>query len=557
MSRIEGTEPAGETSSPEKSSPEKVATTVSGRPIAPLYKANSSGGPGQASNGHANGSQESGDEEPGQYPFKRGVHASMYRGRLWTMRQFAGFGTPRQTNERFQFLLAKGQTGLSTAFDLPTLMGLDSDNPRSAGEVGRLGVAMDTLDDMLALFDGINLEQVSVSMTINAPAIVVMAFYLAAAQERGFDWRRLRGTIQNDILKEFHAQNEFVFPPEPSVRLVCDVVEFCARHVPQWNPVSISGYHIREAGSTASQELAFTLADGFHYVEQCVARGLAVDDFAPRLSFFFNAHNDLFEEAAKYRAARVVWAEAMRNNYGAKNEASWKLRCHAQTAGCSLQDKQPELNLIRVAYQALAAVLGGCQSLHTNSMDEALALPSEHAVTLALRTQQVLAYETGVTNTVDPLGGSYFVEALTNELKADAVNYFDRIAALGGMVAAIDAGFFRREIADAAFAYQREVDAKRKLIVGVNAFVEPDEKPLEVLTEGDQVEKEQIAALRAIKKQADKTEIERCLQELRRAAATNENLVGIIVEAARARASVEQIMNALADVFGRYQARIA
>ena len=350
---------------------------------------------------------------PGQYPFIRGVHATMYRSRLWTMRQFAGFGTPRQTNERFKFLLEKGQTGLSTAFDLPTLMGLDSDHPRSSGEVGRLGVAVDTLDDMLALFDGIDLEKISVSMTINAPAIVIMAFYLAAARERGFDWGKLRGTIQNDILKEFHAQNEFVFPPEPSVRLVCDVIEFCSRQVPQWNPVSISGYHIREAGSTAAQELAFTLADGFHYVERCLARGMAVDDFAPRLSFFFNAHNDLFEEVAKYRAARVLWAEAMRNRYGATSESSWKLRFHAQTAGCSLQDKQPELNLIRVAYQALAAVLGGCQSLHTNSMDETLALPSEHAVTLALRTQQILAHETGVTNTVDPLGGGYFIEALT------------------------------------------------------------------------------------------------------------------------------------------------
>ena len=383
---------------------ERPATTVSGRPIKPLYTADDL------------------DDKidvglPGQYPFTRGVHASMYRGRLWTMRQFAGFGTPRQTNERFKFLLEKGQTGLSTAFDLPTLMGLDSDNPRSAGEVGRLGVAMDTLDDMLALFDGIDLEKVSVSMTINAPAIVIMAFYLAAAQDRGFDWRELRGTLQNDILKEFHAQNEFVFPPEPSVRLVCDVIEFCARRVPQWNPVSVSGYHIREAGSTAAQELAFTLADGFHYVDQCLARGMAVDDFAPRLSFFFNAHNDLLEEVAKYRAARVLWAEAMRNRYGATNEASWKLRCHAQTAGCSLQDKQPEVNLIRVAYQALAAVLGGCQSLHTNSMDETLALPSEHAVTLALRTQQVLAYETGVTNTVDPLGGGYFIEALTRAMQ--------------------------------------------------------------------------------------------------------------------------------------------
>ena len=410
---------------------------------------------------------------------------------------------------------------------------------------------------MLDLFDGINLEQVSVSMTINAPAIVVMAFYLAAALDRGFDWRKLRGTIQNDILKEFHAQNEFVFPPEPSVRLVCDVIEYCARHVPQWNPVSVSGYHIREAGSTAAQELAFTLADGFHYVEQCLARGMAVDDFAPRLSFFFNAHNDLFEEVAKYRAARVVWADALRNRYGATNEASWKLRCHAQTAGCSLQNKQPEVNLVRVAYQALAAVLGGCQSLHTNSMDETLALPSEHAVTLALRTQQVLAYETGVTNTVDPLGGSYLIETLTRELQDDANEYFDRIEAAGGMISAIEAGFFRREIADAAFAFQRDVDAGRKLIVGVNAFVEPDEKPMETLIVDGRVEKDQIAALRAGGRGADAGEIKRCLAELRRAAATTENLVEPLLEAARARASIGQIMNALEDVFGRHEAKIA
>jgi methylmalonyl-CoA mutase N-terminal domain/subunit len=481
----------------------------------------------------------------------------MYRGRLWTMRQFAGFGTPRQTNERFKFLLAKGQTGLSTAFDLPTLMGLDSDNPRSAGEVGRLGVAVDTLDDMLALFDGIDLEKISVSMTINAPAIVIMAFYLAAAQERGFDWRRLRGTIQNDILKEFHAQNEFVFPPEPSVRLVCDVIEFCARDVPLWNPVSISGYHIREAGSTASQELAFTLADGFHYVEQCRARGMAVDDFAPRLSFFFNAHNDLFEEVAKYRAARVLWAEAMRNRYGAADEASWKLRFHAQTAGCSLQDKQPELNLIRVAYQALAAVLGGCQSLHTNSMDETLALPSEHAVTLALRTQQVLAYETGATNTVDPLGGGYFIESLTRAMQEEARLYFDRIDSYGGMISATLAGYFRREIADAAFAYQRDVDAKRKLIVGVNSFVEPDEPPIETRAVDGQVETDQISALAASRRRRDSGQVERCLNALARAAATSENLVGPLLHAAHARASVEEIMNAMAEVFTRYEQKSA
>ncbi len=372
---------------------------------------------------------------------------------------------------------------------------------------------------MLVLFDGIDLETISVSMTINAPAIVIMAFYLAAARERGFDLRRLRGTIQNDILKEFHAQNEFVFPPEPSVRLVCDVIEFCARHVPQWNPVSISGYHIREAGSTAAQELAFTLADGFHYVEQCLAHGIAVDDFAPRLSFFFNAHNDLFEEVAKYREARALWADAMRHRYDATDEASWKLRFHAQTAGCSLQDKQPELNLMRVAYQALAAVLGGCQSLHTNSMDETLALPSEHAVTLALRTQQILAYETGVTNTVDPLGGGYFIEALTRALQDDARVYFERIESAGGMIAATEAGFFRREIADAAFAYQREVDARRKLIVGINAFVEPDEQPIETLTVDGQVERDQIAALRASRSRADAGERKRCLGEVRRVAA--------------------------------------
>jgi methylmalonyl-CoA mutase N-terminal domain/subunit len=489
---------------------------------------------------------------PGQYPFTRGVHASMYRSRLWTMRQFAGFGTARQTNERFRFLLDKGQTGLSTAFDLPTLMGIDSDDARALGEVGRLGVAVDTLEDMRVLFDGIDLGNVSVSMTINAPAAVVMAFFLANARDQGVDWARLRGTIQNDILKEFHAQNEFVFPPEPHVRLVCDVIEYCARHVPQWNTVSISGYHIREAGSTAVQELAFTLADGFHYVETCLARGLAVDDFAPRLSFFFNAHNDIFEEIAKYRAARVLWAETMRHKYQAKKEASWKLRFHAQTAGCSLQDKQPEVNLIRVAYQALAAVLGGCQSLHTNSMDETLALPSEHAVTLALRTQQVLAYETGVTNTVDPLGGSYFVETLTRAMQQGARSYFDRIDKQGGMIAALEAGFFRREIAEAAFAYQREVDARRKRIVGVNAFVEPEEQPIETLIIDEAVEREQKAALQMIRDRRDGDEVQRTLAEVRRAAGGKQNLMPAFLDAARARCTVGEIMNALADVFGRY-----
>jgi methylmalonyl-CoA mutase N-terminal domain/subunit len=517
-------------------------TTVSSVPVEPLYTAES-----------LNGFDPDVDlGYPGQYPFTRGIHASMYRSRLWTMRQFAGFGTARQTNERFRFLLQKGQTGLSTAFDLPTLMGLDSDDPRCIGEVGRLGVAVDTLDDMRQLFDSIDLSKISVSMTINAPAIVILAFFLANAEDHGVDWKDLRGTLQNDILKEFHAQNEFVFPPEPSVRLVADVIEFCTDHVPQWNTVSISGYHIREAGSTAVQELAFTLADGFHYVDTCLARGMNVDSFAPRLSFFFNAHNDVFEEIAKYRAARVLWAETLRERYGAKNEASWKLRFHAQTAGCSLQDKQPEVNLIRVAYQALAAVLGGCQSLHTNSLDETLALPSEHAVTLALRTQQVLAYETGVTNTVDPVGGSYFVEALTRQTEQEARRYFERIEELGGMIAALEAGFFRREIADAAFTYQREVDAKRKLIVGVNAFQEAEEKPIETLAIDDRVEKDQIAALCRVKADRGSAQARKALERVERTAATSENLMPALLEAARTRCTVGEIMHALEKVFGRY-----
>ena len=518
------------------------ATTVSGMPIEALYTPETLGAL----------DYESEIGFPGQYPFTRGIHASMYRSRLWTMRQFAGFGTARQTNERFRFLLEKGQTGLSTAFDLPTLMGLDSDDLRCLGEVGRLGVAVDSIEDVCQLYDGIDLAKVSVSMTINAPAIVLLAFYLANAQDRGIDWRLLRGTIQNDILKEFHAQNEFVFPPEPSVRLVCDAIEFCTHHVPQWNTVSISGYHIREAGSTAVQELAFTLADGFHYIDVCLERGLTVDAFAPRLSFFFNSHNDVFEEIAKYRAARVLWAETLRHRYGAQNENSWKLRFHAQTAGCSLHDKQPEVNLIRVAYQALAAILGGCQSLHTNSLDETLALPSEHAATLALRTQQVLAYETGVTNTVDPLGGSYFVETLTRQIEEQARLYFDRIEQEGGMIRAIERGFFRKEIAEAAFAYQREVDARRKLIVGVNAFVEPAEIPIEVLTVDENVEKDQIADLRRVKGRREPETTRRSLAHVQRCAREGGNLMPTLIEAARARCTVGEIMHALEDVFGRY-----
>jgi methylmalonyl-CoA mutase N-terminal domain/subunit len=533
---------AAESPVPDRADP---ATTVSGVPIAPLYS-----GDDLARLGFSETDKLG---RPGEFPFTRGVHEAMYRGRLWTMRQFAGFGTPRQTNERFRFLLEKGQTGLSTAFDLPTLMGLDSDSPQSRGEVGRLGVAVDTIDDMRQLFDGIDLEQISVSMTINAPAAIVMAFYLANAHEAGFDWRKLRGTIQNDILKEFHAQNEIVFPPEPSVRLVVDLIEFCTQNVPQWNTVSISGYHIREAGSTALQELAFTLADGLHYVEECLRRGLEVDRFARRLSFFFNAHNDVFEEIAKYRAARSLWADVMRNRFGAKDEASWKLRFHAQTAGCSLQDRQPEVNLIRVAYQALAAVLGGCQSLHSNSMDETLALPSEHAVTLALRTQQVLAYETGVPNTVDPLGGSYFVETLTEQMRRQAEKYFERIDEEGGMLAAIGSGFFRREIAESAFAYQKAVDSRQKIIVGVNAFQEEEQQPLDILQVDEAAEHEQLCNLERVKKSRDNSAVRAALDELKRAAERKQNVFPALLEAAKARATVAETMHALADVFGRYE----
>jgi methylmalonyl-CoA mutase, N-terminal domain len=531
---------ASEGSVPDRADP---ATTVSGVPIAPLYSG--------ADLARLGVSEQENLGRPGQYPFTRGVHEAMYRGRLWTMRQFAGFGTPRQTNERFRFLLEKGQTGLSTAFDLPTLMGLDSDSPQSYGEVGRLGVAVDTIDDMQQLFAGIDLEQISVSMTINAPAAIIMAFYLANAQESGFDWRKLRGTIQNDILKEFHAQNEIVFPPEPSVRLVVDLIEYCAQHVPQWNTVSISGYHIREAGSTAVQELAFTLADGLHYVEECLKRGMEIDRFAKRLSFFFNAHNDLFEEIAKYRAARSLWADVMRNRFGAKDEASWKLRFHAQTAGCSLQDRQPEVNLIRVAYQALAAVMGGCQSLHSNSMDETLALPSEHAVTLALRTQQVLAYETGVPNTPDPLGGSYFVETLTNQMRQQAEEYFEQIDQQGGMLAAIGSGFFRREIAEAAFAYQKAVDSRQKIIVGVNAFEEEHEEPIEILQIGEEAEKEQRFNLDRVKKSRSASDVRSALDQLKRAAERKQNIFPALMEVAKARATVAESMNALAEVLGR------
>jgi methylmalonyl-CoA mutase N-terminal domain/subunit len=523
---------------------ETSLTTVSGREVEPLYAPQTPQTEYEEKIGY-----------PGQYPFTRGIHANMYRGRLWTMRQFAGFGTPAETNERFKFLLAKGQTGLSTAFDLPTLMGLDSDHPTARGEVGRLGVAVDTIDDFQRLFEGIDLGEVSVSMTINAPAAIILAFYLVTAERQGVDWKRLRGTLQNDILKEFHAQNEYVYPPRESVRLVTDTIEFCARQAPQFNPVSISGYHIREAGSTAAEELAFTLADGFHYVEQCIERGLAVDQFAPRLSFFFNAHNDLLEEVAKYRAARRIWARHLRERYGAANPRSWMLRFHAQTSGVSLHAQQPEVNVVRVAYQALAAVLGGCQSLHTNSRDETLSLPTEEAVTIALRTQQVLAYETGVANSADPLGGSFQIEALTDALVAEAEAIFREIADQGGMIPAVENGYFRRRIAESAFRYQREVDDGRKKVVGVNAFTEADETSIPTLEINPEIEIRQRDNLAHVKASRNATEVAQSLNLVRTCARPQQNIMPALVEAARCRATVGEIVSALADVLGRHEGR--
>jgi methylmalonyl-CoA mutase N-terminal domain/subunit len=487
---------------------------------------------------------------PGAYPFTRGVYPSMYRGRLWTMRQFAGFGTAEETNERFRYLLEHGQTGLSTAFDMPTLMGYDSDHPRSLGEVGREGVAIDSLADMERLFEGIPLEAVSTSMTINSPAAMLLAFYACVGEEQGVPLERLRGTVQTDILKEYIAQKEWIFPPEPSMRLVVDMIEWCARAMPLMHPVSISGYHIREAGSTAAQELAFTLADGFAYVDACVERGLDVDDFAPRLSFFFNAHLDFFEEIAKYRAARRIWARELRERYGARNPRSWLMRFHTQTAGVSLTAQQPEVNLIRTAIEALAAVLGGTQSLHTNSFDEALALPTEHAVRLALRTQQVIAHETGVVNTIDPLGGSYYLEHLTDELERQAYEYFDRIAKLGGVVAAIKDNFFQREIAEASFRYQSEVEAEQRIVVGVNRYQLDEEQPLEILRIDPALERKQVERVKALRARRDAAPVESALAELKRAAAGETNLMEPILAAARAYATMGEMCDALREVWG-------
>jgi methylmalonyl-CoA mutase N-terminal domain/subunit len=490
---------------------------------------------------------------PGEYPYTRGVHHTMYRTRLWTMRQFAGMGTPRQTNERFKYLLQHGGTGLSTAFDLPTLMGYDSDHPRSLGEVGKCGVAVDSLADMEIIFDGIDLGKVSTSMTINSPASMLLAMYLAVAEKQGVPFDQVRGTVQNDILKEYIAQKEFIYPPRPSIRLIVDLIEYCTKHVPQWNTISISGYHIREAGSTAVQELAFTLADGFQYIESCLEAGLNIDDFAPRLSFFFNAHSDFFEEIAKYRAARRIYAKRMRHKYGAKNPRSWLLRFHTQTAGCSLTAQQPENNIVRVALQALSGVLGGTQSLHTNSMDETLALPSEKAVRIALRTQQIIAYESGVANTVDPLAGSYFVEALTDQIEAEVEKYFEEIERRGGVIACIEEGFFQREIAKSAYRFQQEIEKKERIIVGINDFVLEDEVlEIPVLRIDPEVEREQVAFVKKVRAERDNAAVEKSLARLRDVARGDENTFEAILECCKAYATLGEMCDVLREVWGEY-----
>jgi methylmalonyl-CoA mutase N-terminal domain/subunit len=521
--------------------PERRATftTLSGEPVRPLY---------------AEPADPGAIGLPGEYPFTRGVYPSMYRGRLWTMRQFAGFGTAEETNERFRYLLAHGQTGLSTAFDMPSLMGHDSDHPRSEGEVGREGVAVDTLDDMQTLFGGIDLGEVTVSMTINAPAAIMMAFYVVAAEEAGVPAERLGGTIQADILKEYIAQKEWCFPVDPAMRLLGDLIEWSSRNMPRWHPVSISGYHIREAGSTAAQELAFTLKDGLTYVQQAVDRGLDVDGFAPRLSFFFNAQIDFFEEIAKYRAARRIWARELRDTFGARDPRSWLMRFHTQTAGVSLTAQQPLNNIVRTAIEALAGVLGGTQSLHTNSYDEALALPSEEAVRIALRTQQVIAHETGVASTVDPLGGSYFVEAMTDRMEELAYEYFRRIDELGGMVEAVKRGFPQREIAEAAYQLQREIDARERIVVGVNDYTEGEGEPVELLRIDPALERKQIGRVQAVRARRDTAAVEAALAELKATAAVDDrNLMPNLLDCARVHATEGEIVEALQEVFGTYR----
>jgi methylmalonyl-CoA mutase, N-terminal domain len=516
-------------------------TTISGVPVDPLY------GPESA---------PLAPPAPGDFPYTRGIHRDMYRGKLWTMRQFSGFATPEETNSRYRYLLAQGQTGLSVAFDLPTLMGYDADHPLSQGEVGKCGAPISSLEDMEILFRGIPLGEVSVSMTINSPAAVLWAMFLAVAEQQGVAWAQVSGTLQNDILKEYIAQKEFIFPPRPSMRLVTDTIEFGARHTPRFNPISISGYHIREAGSTAVQELAFTLRDGIEYVDWALERGLAIDEFAPQLSFFFNAHNDFFEEIAKYRAARKIWAEVMRDRYGAQSERSLKLRFHAQTAGCSLTWQQPYNNVVRTALQGMAAVLGGAQSLHTNSLDEAYALPSEQAVTLALRTQQVLAYESGVANTPDPLGGSYYLEKLTADTESAANSYINRIDEMGGMIAAIEAGFPQTEIANASYRYQREIESGERTIVGVNRFQSDpgsSDQPIELLQIDETAGRRQQEKLARLRARRDNALVTQSLDALRRAAEGTANTMPFLLDAVRAYATLGEICDALRSVFGTYQ----
>ena len=531
---------ATKTPSPDQ---EREFTTLSGRPIKRLY----------TSEDLASIDPVADIGEPGQFPYTRGIHATGYRGKLWTMRQFAGFGTPEETNQRYRRLLQAGGTGLSVAFDLPTLMGRDPDHPLSRGEVGTCGVNIASLADMEQLFDGIALGDVTTSMTINSPAAVIFAMYLVVAERQGVDWSRLSGTIQNDILKEFIAQKEYIYPPRQSMRLITDTFAFCTQHVPRWNSISVSGYHIREAGATAVQELAFTLRDGIEYVQWGVDAGLDVDAFAPRLSFFFNAHSDFFEEIAKYRAARNLWAHAMRERFGAKSERTWQLRFHAQTAGVSLTAHQPYNNVVRTALQALSAVLGGANSLHTNSLDEALALPTEHAATLALRTQQILAHESGVTRAVDPLAGSYFLERLTKDMEEGALAYFDQIDRMGGMVAAIEQGFPQKEIADSAYRFQQAVERREKTIVGVNDFVQADETPVETLYVSESAGERQHARLAGVKSTRDAVRVRASLESLGAAASTSTNLMPLLLDAVRAYATLGEMCDTLRSVWGEYE----
>lgn len=527
------------------STPERLQefTTVSGRKISRLYT--------PLDLGNFDYMKELGF--PGEYPFTRGIHPTLYRGKLWTMRQFSGFGTPEDTNKRYKYLLSQGQTGLSVAFDLPTLMGIDGDHPLAKGEIGKCGVAVYTLRDMEILFDGIPLDKISTSMTINAPAAVLWAMYIAVGEKQGVPKKMLRGTIQNDILKEYIAQKEYVFPPNPSMKLVVDTFEYGSKEVPLWNTISISGYHIREAGATAVQELAFTLRDGIEYVEWAIRRGLDVDEFAPRLSFFFNSHNDFFEEIAKFRAARRMWAKIMKERFKAKNPRSWWMRFHTQTSGVSLMAQQPYNNIVRVAIQALAAVLGGTQSLHTNSMDETYALPTEQAVTIALRTQQILAYESGVANTVDPLGGSYFVESLTNSIEQEAWDYIRKIDEMGGMVKAIELGYPQREIQESSYWYQKAVERKEKIIVGVNEFVMEEKEKIPILYIDESVAKRQLERLRDVKKERNSSRVKESLSNLKKAVSDDENLMPYILDCVKAYCTLGEIMDTLREMWGTYQ----